>query len=220
MASETIQRPRSNISRRKALNSIHQKLHAPGTVNILSSDTTILVDTNQPVFEAAYILVFKGKGLAFTANKTKDLDLLSLRKGNVRFINVLEAGIVDGDFGGVGSFGFYGLDESGNLPKMDTEEEIKDVAANLINGEAARIAAGGTAMSNPAISAIVSRKATFIDSDNANNSAKENLKNAQAALKALIPAATKLFYLDGMKWKQNIPTRINPHSALIRSCGA
>jgi hypothetical protein len=46
-------------------------------------------------------------------------------------------------------------------------------------------------MSNPAIAAIVSRKATFIDSDNANNSAKENLKNAQAALKALIPAADK-----------------------------
>ena len=99
MASETIQRPRTNATRRRALNSIHQKLHAPGTVNILSADTTTLVNDNQPIYEAGYMLVFNGKGLAFTANKTKDLDLLSLRKGNVRFINVLGAGITDGDFG-------------------------------------------------------------------------------------------------------------------------
>ncbi|MEI6088563.1 MAG: carboxypeptidase-like regulatory domain-containing protein [Bacteroidota bacterium] len=186
MASETIQRPDSNITRRKALNTAFQKLNAPGTVNIFSGDTTTKINNNQPIFEAGYMLVFNKTGLAYTTTQTKELDVATLRRGNARFITVLGAGIFDGDFGGIGSFGFYGLDEKGNLPKMDTEAEIKDVATNLINGEAARMAVlGAVAMSNPAISVISGRLGIFIDSDNANSIAYDVLRNAQTALNGL-----------------------------------
>ncbi len=57
---------------------------------------------------------------------------------------------------------YYGLDkETGKLPPMDTEDDLKDVAQQLISGEANRIAAGGAPMSNPSIADIVPINTSF-----------------------------------------------------------
>jgi hypothetical protein len=205
MASEKRQLPKSNIKRNIALAAAKARndelvLAGIGYLTTGINSTTAKLEYIEPLYRNAFNLVAKTYSAEMLATTNKNDSITKLKKGCSRFIRVFALAVDDDEFP-KSDFAFYSLDSNGNVPLMNTEEEIKTVAANLIAGEAARVAAGGTPMGFPSISVIIARN-TLLQSDaSAQRFASDVFVNAERALKALNPKADEalLFVYNEME---------------------
>ncbi len=87
----------------------------------------------------------------------------------------------------------YGLDANdGSAPVFNTEDDIDFWGDKAAIGEAARIAAGGTAIALPAIAQVTTAVTNFTTANNAQGNAKEAYDMAQEAVEADLAEADKL----------------------------
>ena len=75
----------------------------------------------------------------------------------------------------------YGLPVSNEpkLPDMDSEAKLLQVASNIISGDAARVAAGGVAMSNPAVAQVEAKLLAYNNLQNTQSITKETFRKEQ-----------------------------------------
>ncbi len=142
--------PDSTPTRRAALKTAKAKrTSSPIATDVLRATTITALDTKQPVFETKCAAIDVAIVNATTANALKDKTKADLHLHSSHFIMVFNLMVRRGK-AQPQDRGYYGLDISSEaLPPMDTEAELKQVAENIVTGEANRVAAGGTAMSNP-----------------------------------------------------------------------
>jgi hypothetical protein len=189
MASERRQLPRSNVKRNIALTAAKARNTelvdaGMGYLSTGTNSTTAKLEYIEPLYRVGSILVASCKSADMTAVVTKNKSIALLKRGNKRFIKVFVEAAEDEEFP-LTDFAYYHLDATGNLPDMTTEDEIKAVAANLIAGEAARVAAGGAPMSNPGIGVIVSRNTRALIDSSAQRFTADAYADAERALDAL-----------------------------------
>lgn len=97
----------------------------------------------------------------------------------------------------------YGLSVSSeNVPKLTTEAEILMESTNIINGEAARVAAGGASMSNPTAAQVATKRVAFATANQTQGLAKtaagKELRDVQNIFDAMAEAYMDL--IDELKF--------------------
>ncbi len=178
MSAESFQTPKSNRTRLIGLNGAKTKNDALGSGSYLSTATKGKLNTNQPLYKGKMNLRAIASSDSQLATATSNASSTLLRRKCSRFIQVFGLGVDDGAFLR-SDFAKYQLESNGNLPDMGTDAELVTVADNLVTGEAARIAAGQPAMSNPDITE-VSNLLTILNTNlTAENTAKDALKTAE-----------------------------------------
>lgn len=65
------------------------------------------------------------------------------------------------------------------LPDMDTEAKLLQVASNILEGDAARLAGGGVAMTNPTAAQVSAKLTAYNNLQNAQSQTKENFRKEQ-----------------------------------------
>ena len=142
--------PDSTPTRRAALKTAKAKrTSSPLATDVLRATTITALDTKQPVFENKCAALDVAIVNATKANALKDETKAELQLYSAHFIMVFNLMVRRGK-ADPQDRAYYGLDVSSDaLPPMDTEADLRQVAENIVTGEANRVAAGGTAMSNP-----------------------------------------------------------------------
>lgn len=186
MATESREKPKSNVKRNSALQKAIVKRDAMETAgtNFLTPDTDGKLVYIAPVYKAAIITVNTGEAAQLAATTAMDIAAFKLKRVCSRFITVFGEAVTDEEFP-ASDFALYHLDSKGNVPLMDTNDRIKSVAEYLVSGESARVALGQTAMSNPPIAKVIILFNIFILAVAAQNAAMAASIAAKQALNGL-----------------------------------
>lgn len=113
----------------------------------------------------------------------------ALRRFVSHFIQVFNLAIQRGTFPRQ-SRAFYNLDVSNdNLPSLGTGAELLLWTQNLVDGEAARVLAGGAPMSMPAIGEIISAQTDYTTAEATQSTAKDAFDLGQEAVADQRPEA-------------------------------
>ena len=211
MASESRQLPKSNIKRLAAYVAAEAKNQEliDGGGTFLSTDTSDALMTNAPIYQTAMNDVANKEAATMNAVNTANASGEFLKSQCSRFIQVFKLAVEAGEFP-VSDFLVYHLDSSGNVPVMNTNAEIKKVAANLISGEAARVALGQTAMLMPPIAKIISLNSPFLVFLTAVSTANSAELAAQRTLNLLNPLGDETILFVWNEVETHFSNRANP----------
>ncbi len=195
MSSESKVIPASNISRLGGLNGIASKLAVPGVVNLMRAGTNTRFGVIQPAYKLAMQAQRNKKGLSIAANALA----LSSKETLVTFVSdgvVTVSRAVKRNFFSISVLSMYGLETSGNIPVMDSEQQIKDAAVAFLAGDAERmLVAGAVALAFPTIAEVQAAYDAYILNDGLANAATENLKTANRNVKILNSEADQVLNL-------------------------
>lgn len=189
----TRQLPNSNPTRRAALKSAKQKkAGSPIATDVLRATTITYLDAQQPDYETKCVAVDNATTVSAIANAEKDVAQEDTRLYASHFIIVFNLMIRRGLIAKEERARYNLPIEGDALPYMDSEEAVQQVAENIAAGEAARVAAGGTAMSNPSAADVAGKLTTYLTKLTAASEKKDLLDTAQEDLDALNPGADNL----------------------------
>jgi hypothetical protein len=185
--------PRTDEERNSALTSGKTKKDSvPPAENVLSAQTTLRLDAQQPLF--AQKMLERGVALSNQAGSTLPLTPLKERARMFisHFIQAFNNGIERGMFP-ANARGFYQLNVSSKaVPSLDSEEKIITWGDRLIAGDPLRVVAGGAPMAMPTIAEVNAEHSAF----KAENTLQNNLKGAydvaQEAVENLRPDTDSL----------------------------
>ena len=181
MASESRQLPRSNVKRNSALLNAKTKNDALGIASFLTTDTQTKLNYIQPLYKSAMDTLAVRRSIEMNSTIALNATGVLLKRMCSRFVQVFGLAVNDEVFTDA-DFAFYHIDSKGNVPVMNTDDEVKTVAENLVTGEAARVAAGGTPMSMPSIAEVIALQTTFLANLATHNIAISNMTTAEAAV--------------------------------------
>ncbi|MFN0275917.1 MAG: hypothetical protein ACKVPJ_09245 [Chitinophagales bacterium] len=170
--------PRTKFGRLTALSAARTKKNNPGANgNFLTQLTTDRLDNIQGNYAVAYTELATAAANLYTHTPGKTSAVDDVKMFASHFIQVFNLGVARGKYP-AGHRAFYNLDVNSNaVPVMGTEEEIMQVAKDIVDGNLLRLAAGGAAMENP----------TAVEVGTKRNAA-ENLRIAQSNLKDALDA--------------------------------
>lgn len=185
--------PQSPQSRHQALRRAKQRKDAVGPADTtLRAATGTELDTFNPIYVAAHHTRQIAKQAYHAHTPVKNAAIDKLRMFNSHFIQHLNQAIERGELT-IADRIFYTLDETDDkVPSMGTEQDVIDWAQNIITGEADRITAGGTALTQPSAAQIQ----TLLTDANGKLTTQANnytaYNNAQEAFDLLHPTADTL----------------------------
>ncbi|MEI6815459.1 MAG: hypothetical protein WCL14_02520 [Bacteroidota bacterium] len=166
--------PESDDARELALKKAIDKRDGPPIDDIFLPDNSASLTINQPLFILKRQAVRNAETARNIAVVDFDVIIEKLKKRASAGLQLLNFKIDIGDFpASVRSM--YGLPlDTGNLPPYDTEDQIIQMAHDFINGETARIAAGGAPLAD-ITRASVQALLTTLETDRTTKQAKLNL---------------------------------------------
>lgn len=142
-------KPNSNIGRQKALNNARDKNTATPGNDVLKASTAANITSQATVYNTAMQDAANAKALFNTKTAQKDAGVDESRQFTSHFIQVFNLGVLRGKYV-AGHRSFYHLDvDTGAVPDMRSEDNVKLWGHYIVDGDAARITAGGVAMANP-----------------------------------------------------------------------
>lgn len=154
MASESRQLPQSNISRMSAIDSAAAKNTALGAASFLTAPTKTRLAAIQTAYRTGYNAIAPAKQAMVTLTTTKTGFADVCRTLCSHFIQVFNLAVVR-NFFPAADRAFYKLDvNTGNVPEMNTDAQIVQVAKDLKKGETDRTAGGAVAMAMPVIAEV------------------------------------------------------------------
>lgn len=185
--------PNTHVGRLQVLtDAFDQKAAVPPAENIFTNGTSNRLDAIKPVYESSMENVKTLEEALGVISTNKGIAFGKLKMGCSHFIQVFNFAVDREEFSKDDRL-FYGLDkETGNVPPMITEDDLKAVAHNLITGETNRVAAGGAAMAMPPISLIASLAGTFNTLITDHQTAALALIAGHKKLNDLVPEADKV----------------------------
>jgi len=158
MSSEIKFIPRTNASRNTFLTAAINKHIALGVASILTPTTASKLVAQQPAYKLAMAAIGPLKAVYYNSAHDKEAKGVACAMFSSHFIQTFFMGVQRGVFA-VGDLAYYGLDESGTVPPMDSEEEILEVAQKIVDGDINRMAvAGAVAMSMPTAAEVKAKK--------------------------------------------------------------
>lgn len=185
--------PTTDVARNVALKSamIKKTSVAPADMAITPNTKTRL-ETNQPI----YLQLMDERGNALQAQSQSTAGkLITQAKGKMfisHFVQTFNNGVDRGVY--LASHrAFYKLDvNSSSVPPLIKEADIIYWGEQLINGDAARITAGGAPMSNPTILEVKAEYDKFVLANTGQSTLKDDYDKAQEAVSAMNPEVDKL----------------------------
>lgn len=161
-----IDRPDSNPTRTSALNAIKTRRDAlPPTELPFTSAAIAWLDTFYPNFNLAVTELNRTKA----EQTAQTVVVAQLRVAARMWVSHGYHGVINATFRGEylrTALSYYGLDNNAKgAPEMGTDQSILDASNAYVNGETARIAAGGNAMPFPAQGDIMTRVTAFQNSN-------------------------------------------------------
>jgi len=165
----------------KALDGAKEKSDSipPAEESPLSPETKTRLDAKQPLFES--LLQARGTALSGQAGASSTEDTAQEATHNVisHFIQVFNFGIVRNKYPEADR-AHYQLDVgTGFVPSLTQESDIVLWGQRLIDGEAARVSAGGPAMENPSITEVETAYETFMTEHTAQSGKKDEFDESQ-----------------------------------------
>ncbi len=167
--------PKTDAARLIALNAAKTKKDntAPGAV-VLTPNTITRLDTTQPLFASKMQTRANNLQAQTDSTASKETKQSKARMFASHFFQSFINAVLRGVFPNSHK-AFYQLDVSSNsVPPLDSEPLLTFWGQRLIDGDAARITAGGAPMSMPTIAEVV----TVLDDFKAENIAQSTLKDA------------------------------------------
>ncbi len=214
MSSETRKLPTTNKTRKAALDTGQAKNKAMGKKSFLTPTTALLLKNIQALYYAAMLAVSNAKAVFFNTTITKDNNMADLEMVCSHFIQVFVFGVKRGVFS-VADLAYYNLTLDGVLPDMSTEAKLLAVAAQLIDGDTARmLVPGAVAMAMPAITDVSDAMGDLTDSGTDQNTAKEVLMSAQSDCNALNTQADQCIKL---LWGEVETSNVNEPRPTLRA---
>lgn len=182
----TRQLPRTTESRKAALDSAKAKKNNPGPAgNILSALTTTRLDAAVADFTVSYNALSVAKYNMNLKTNPKLVAFTELRTYISHFIQVFNLGIKR-DVYKAAQRAFFNLNVSNEaLPPLATEDEVYQMGKKIVNGDVARLAAGGAAMSNPTTAEVAAKLTIFETALGEYSNLADAFDNAEETLGAL-----------------------------------
>ncbi len=184
--------PNTHVKRLQVLNDAFNQIASTPVDNIFSTATTTRINATKPDFEGKMDTVRVAEEALGTLSSQKEETFGQLQMVCSHFIQVFNFAVDRGVFTKDDRL-YYGLDkETGKLPPMITEDDLKEVAHNLITGEAERILDGGAPMTNPAIADVSLLATSFNTLVTNHQTAALVLIDAQSRVNSLAVEADKV----------------------------
>lgn len=148
--SVTIKRPATNVSRFTALKkALAKNLTVPVAERFFTTATTTRLTTNQGAYKLKYEAIPLAEAVAAAATSTKNKNKAELALFCSCFFTAIVQGIRMKTLQATDK-PYYGMAvDSDAFPPMVTDDEVLSNAKQLVTGEAARVALGGTAIPWP-----------------------------------------------------------------------
>jgi hypothetical protein len=186
--------PRTDAERDEALrNGKNRKDAVPPPALIPYTAATIArIDIVQPEYRAQYLVVSAAKNAqtGLTASVRQAFKMAVFYEQD--FIDALNKAIRREEIP-ASARAFYQLNVNDEtLPKITTESELTTWGQNIIDGEAARIAAGGAPITFPSVAQVTAKVTAFNTQNQLQANAKYTYDVALEALAAMNPDADKL----------------------------
>ncbi|MBI4947776.1 MAG: hypothetical protein HY840_15400 [Bacteroidetes bacterium] len=172
--------PNSDESRNLALTAAKTKKDntVPASI-VITPNTVVRLDSTQPLLFSAMQTRANTLQAQSAATLLKNTTEKQAKMFISHFIQAFNNGVDRGIFPAAHR-AFYQLDvSSSSVPDMDTEALLLLWGQRLITGDAARIAAGGTAMAMPSIAQVTVPYNSFKAANIAQSTAKDAYDNAQ-----------------------------------------
>ena len=163
MSTISRQLPNSNPKRRTALKAAKTKRdNSPIATDVLRASTIARLDIVAVKYNNAQKKIDDSLVLSTKANAAKDLSKADLHLFAGSYIIVLNQAIRRNEIPKEDR-AYYELDiNSDVLPYMDSEEALKQVGENIIDGDAKRVLAGGVPMTNPTAAQVKTKYDKFV----------------------------------------------------------
>jgi len=185
--------PKSNAARTKALTAAKERMDVTPAANIpLSAATQAKLTSQQPVYVAKNTLVANAlqaqTSLTAQVVEARNMASIFIKHFVEAMFNAIKRGKFENNVKA-----FYQIDLSSDvLPDMRSDENIHLWAKNIADGEIARIAAGGQAITFPSIAEVNNVTGNFKNLNLQQSLAKDGYDNAQGDLNALNDDTDKL----------------------------
>jgi len=177
--------PQSKKMRNQALRQAKDKKDSsPPSGNILTAATTTRLDDIEPAYKTAMEEVAQKEFGLKIQTGIKNTAYVLLQKNTRVFIKSFNNGIEIGNYNANGLVA-YQLPTGGTLPKFTSEQELLEVGAKLIVGDAVRVSTGGAAMMLPNIADYTTIYDDFKAQLATQSNKKDELDTAQEAVDAL-----------------------------------
>lgn len=170
----------------------NKKDHPPSYGNILSSATSTRVDSTYTALNTARNTLAAKIFLSTQATKVKNAAQAKLQMINSHYIQVFNFMIDEEIFPKEYRSFFNRPVTSGAVPLQRNGDDVKQLAEDIITGEAAMIAAGGTALLFPTVANVTAALTAYNTAATTQSNAKEETDIAEEALAALMPDARKV----------------------------
>ena len=173
----------SNTTRRTALKVAKTKRDSsPIATDVLRATTISRLDIIAVAYGKAYKEIDDALVDATKANAYKDAAQTDLFLFASHYIMVMNLAIKRNEIP-VQDRAYYELDvNSDALPYMDSEDALKQVGENIVDGDAKRVAAGGVPMSNPTAAQVKDRLTRFSDTLSKASQTTDTLDTKREAL--------------------------------------
>jgi hypothetical protein len=188
--------PETDDSREGSITtSKERKDTVPPEDNVFSEENSDSLDAEQPKFIQCRKDVEQAKEADHNAVVAFEYAINLLKTKSSHGLQLINFLVDDGDTGFTpATRELYGMDLSGHLPPYSSEELILLMADNFINGETARVAGGGTGLTDISKATVVALKADALEkrgvkqaTGNVLSHAHTELNNQRIMVDALIP---------------------------------
>lgn len=185
--------PDSDNTRTNALQNAWDKAEATDPANwAIDAATKTRIDTALPLWKQE--VAERGEALSgqLEASKEEDEAQAFCALTSTHFIQVFNLGITRGVYK-ESDRAFYGIDgNDSNTPRITTEADTTRWANAIITGDANRITAGGTAMSNPAVSDVVTALENWTIKHSTQSGKKDEYDKEQEDVEGMRPEVDDL----------------------------
>lgn len=177
--------PNSNPTRQLALNNARDK-HAslPGN-DVLKTSTATALTSAATAYNAAMQNVANARALLNAKTPVKDEAVQQCRQFCSHFIQVFNLGVARSKYQ-AGHRAFYHLEVSSDaVPALNAEGDVKLWGHYVVDGDAARVTAGGLAMANPDATEVAAKLSTMETQLTEHSNMTDALDTATEAIEAL-----------------------------------
>jgi hypothetical protein len=189
----TINRPRTDLERLEALEAAKTKADNTAAADLaFSADTLNRLNLFLPDFRNE--MQQAGSALSAQNNATVALQAAKYnsRTYTAHFIQVFNLGVARGVYTADQRAHFNLAINSADLPRLITEQEIATWGQRVITGDAARVAAGGAAMSNPTAAEVGTALTAYLAAQGNQSTKKDAYDHEQEDVDALRDDADEL----------------------------
>ncbi|MCW5906907.1 MAG: carboxypeptidase regulatory-like domain-containing protein [Chitinophagales bacterium] len=189
----TINRPRTNLERLKALQAAKAKADVTSATDLaFSAETLTRLTAFLPTFQTEMQEVGSALSAQSAATVTANAAKAAARMHISHFFQVFNLGIQRGIYSAQ-QRAHFNLDvNSADLPRLVTEQEIATWGQRIVTGDAARTAVGGAAMSNPTAAEVATVHSAYIAAQSTQSTLKDAYDHEQEDVQALETEADDL----------------------------